>query len=401
MLRRLLRDLQTTWMDALLSLAVVVAGLTEFIGRANPVSFGVGAAVCGVLLLFRRRFPLTALLLLVALGLAIRVAAGGFYYAAWQFYSTLIMVHTVGSAAELRSRRGLAGLGCVLLAYGCLQTEPFIDLPEVLITAIFMGVAYVSGILLRRQIDRTARLAEYTTRLEMEREERARWAVAEERSRIARELHDIVSHNVTLMTLQAGGVRRMLGEGREREGERTLLLGVEQAGRETVGELHLMLGMLRGSSDGDPPAAQPGLDRLDELTAQVREAGPEVQVRVIGARRPLSPGLDLSAYRVLQESLTNVLKHTRATGVDVTIAYGSADLSIVVINDGAAPGHRAGATGEGTRDRSRDGGTGGHGLIGMRERIELHGGELSAGPIPGGGYRVFARFPVGDPLEAA
>lgn len=120
-----------------------------------------------------------------------------------------------------------------------------------------MGVAYISGILLRRQMDRTARLAQYSTRLEMEREERARWAVAEERARIARELHDIVSHNVSLMTLHVGGVRRMLGDGPERERERALLLGVEQAGRETVGELRLMLGMLRSLGDGGFPLLSP------------------------------------------------------------------------------------------------------------------------------------------------
>ncbi|MEV0971355.1 sensor histidine kinase [Microtetraspora glauca] len=394
MLTRPLRDRRPTWPDVLLSLAVAVAGLVESFGRQgagleqikDPMPLAAGAIVSGALLLFRRRFPMATLLTLTAVGFAVQMITDAGYYAAWHFYSTLIMVHTVASAAELRSRRGIAGLGCVLIAYGHLQTLQYNDVPEVLIGAIFVGVAYTSGILLRRQIDRTARLAEHTTRLEMEREERARWAVAEERARIARELHDIVSHNVSLMTLHVGGMRRMLGDGRDHE--RELLLGVERAGRETVEELRLMLGMLRGTEDGDAPTPQPGLDRLDDLVSQVREAGPEVHLRIIGTRRALPPGLDLSAYRLIQEALTNVLKHAQAAGVDVTIAYGPDELSVVVINDGAGSG------------RTPHGGGGGHGLIGMRERTAMYGGELSAGPITGGGYRVFARFPLGDPAGA-
>ncbi|MFC3983013.1 sensor histidine kinase [Streptosporangium jomthongense] len=397
MLTRLLNGRRPTWPDLLLSLAVTVAGLVESYGRQgagygqieNPMTMAAGAIVSGVLLLFRRAFPMTALLMLTVLGFAMQRTTNPEYYAAWHFYSTLILLHSVASAAELRSRRGIAGLFCLLIAYGHLQTLRLVDIPEVLISAIFVGVAYTSGILLRRQMDRTARLAQHTTRLEMEREERARWAVAEERARIARELHDIVSHNVSLMTLHVGGVRRMLGDDRERERERTLLLGVEQAGREAVAELTLMLGMLRSLGDGDVPAPQPGLDRLDELIAQVREAGPRIEPRIIGTPTPLSSGLDLSAYRLIQEALTNVLKHARASNVDITIAYGPAELSILVINDGADP-----AVG----DTARRPPEGGHGLIGMRERIEMHGGELSVGPIPGGHYRVFARFPLGDPV---
>ncbi|MER6515038.1 histidine kinase [Nonomuraea sp. NPDC001636] len=394
MLTKLFRGRPPTWADLLLSLAVTVAGLVESLGRQgigyerieNPAPMAAGAILAGVLLLFRRAFPMTALLTLTALGFTLQRLTIGEYYAAWHFYSTLILLHTVASAAESRSRRGIAGLGCLLVAYAQLQIMPHVDVPEVLITGIFVGVAYTSGILLRRQMDRTARLAQLSTRLEMEREERTRWAVAEERARIARELHDIVSHNVSLMTLNVGTVRRMLGDSPERERERALLLGVEQAGRETIGELRLMLGMLRFSGDGDSLTPQPGLDRLDELVAQVREAGPQIELRIIGTPTPLSPGLDLSAYRLIQEALTNVLKHASASGVDITISYGPAELSILVINDGA------GSDGDG------DGG--GHGLIGMRERTEMHGGELTAGPIVGGGYRVFARFPLSDPVTA-
>ncbi|MDA0646422.1 sensor histidine kinase [Nonomuraea ferruginea] len=375
-------------MDTLLALAVVVAGQVESFGRqgfepgqiSRPVPLAVGAAAAGALLLFRQRFPMSMLLALVGVGIGVREVTEAGYYAAWHFYSTLILVHTVASAAELRTRRGLAGLGCVLLAYGYLQTFQHNDVAEVLISAIFVGVAYASGILLRRQIDQTLRLARQATRLEVEREERARQAVAGERVRIARELHDIVSHNVSLMTLHTGGVRMMLRDDPDRERERTLLTGVERAGREAIEELRLMLGMLRspGGTAAEPHAT--GLDRLDALVAQIHEAGPAVEVRVEGEARPVPPGLDLSAYRVIQEALTNALKHARATRIVVTVAYSAGAVTVEVTDDGTGDGQ---------------GGGSGQGLIGMRERVAMHGGDLSAGPVRGGGYRVRARFPSG------
>ncbi|GAA3077013.1 sensor histidine kinase [Streptosporangium carneum] len=374
-------------MDMLLALAVVVAGQVESFGRQgldpgqvrHPVPLAAGAVVAGALLALRRRSPVGTLLVLMAVGAAVRVVTGGLYYPAWHFYSTLILVHTVAGAAELRSRRGAAGLASVLTAYLFLQAFQYNDLAEVLISAVFIGVAYVSGILLRRQIDQTLRLARRTARLEAEREEQARRAVDEERARIARELHDIVSHNVSLMTLQAGGVRTMLGE--EARRERDLLLNVERAGREAVEELRLMLGMLRdpGGTGVQPPSA--GLDGLDALVAQVKDTGVAVGVGVKGRPRPLPPGLDLSAYRVVQEALTNALKHARAGRIDVTVTHSPGALVLEVVDDGTGDGGGQGS---------------GHGLIGMRERVAMYGGELTAGPTPGGrGYRVHARFPLG------
>nr|WP_260407810.1 histidine kinase [Planomonospora venezuelensis] len=288
-----------------------------------------------------------------------------------------------------------------------------------MIGAIFVGVAYGSGILLRRQTDRTLRLAERAARLEVEREERARRAVEEERARIARELHDVVSHNVSVMTLHAGGARMLLGDGHERE--RDLLLGVERAGREAVEELQLMLGVLRdhgdygdygdrdghgGYGDRGPGGPQPDLDRLEDLLAQVREAGLDVRLRTAGEPRPLPPGLGLSAYRVVQEALTNVLKHARAARTDVVVGYGPAELVVEVVDDGAGrtppSADAADAGGGGGHDPATAGpgrSRGGHGLIGMRERAAMHGGELSAGPVPGGGYRVAARFPLAGTAE--
>ncbi|MFC7645056.1 sensor histidine kinase [Streptosporangium lutulentum] len=210
--------------------------------------------------------------------------------------------------------------------------------------------------------------------------------MTEERNRIARELHDVISHNVSLMTLHTGGVRMLLGDDRARE--RDLLLGVERAGREAVEELRLMLGMLRGADGNDPEALQPSLDRLNDLVAQVGKAGLEVRLRIVGEPYPLSPGLDQSAYRVIQEALTNVIKHAHAAKAEVVIGYDRAELSVEVTDDGI--GHPPGG-GHGT----------GHGLIGMRERTAMYGGALVTGPVPGGGYRVSARFsPTGLPAAS-
>ncbi|GAA3412644.1 sensor histidine kinase [Streptosporangium vulgare] len=406
MLRRLFGDWRPTVLDVLLSLAVGTAGLVESFGRqgsqpgqiGDPVPMAAGAVVAGTMLLLRRRFPVTLLLALIAVGLAVRAVSGGGYYAAWHFYSTLILVHTVASSTEPRSRRGFAGLACVLAAYAFVQTFQHNDVAELMIGAVFVGVAYGSGILLRRQMDQTLRLAERATRLEVEREARARRAVAEERARIARELHDIVSHNVSVMTLHTGGVRMRLGD--EHARERDMLLGVEQAGREAVEELRLMLGVLRGTGAPGSGALQPGLDQLDELVTHVREAGLDVRLRIAGEPRPLPPGLGLSAYRVIQEALTNVLKHAHATGADVVITYGRTGLDVEITDDGTGGGPDGpGSDGHGFDGHGSDGhGSDGHGLIGMRERAAMHGGELSAGSVPGGGYGVVARFPLEAPV---
>ncbi|MFC5001562.1 sensor histidine kinase [Dactylosporangium cerinum] len=365
---------RASWLDALLAVAVAGAGIVEAYGRAGPGPGHVhrpdlvaaGALVAGVLLLLRRRFPVGTLAALTALSAVFRVAVTDDDYplAAWQFYSNLILIHTVGSQST-GPRRRAAGVLAVLAAYALLQTLPGQDVAESLIGAIFMGVAYGSGILLRRQTQRTVRMAQ-----------RAAVAATDERTRIARELHDVISHNVSLMTLQTGGVRLLLGTDRNRERERDLLRGVERAGRDTVEELRMLLGVLR---DGRPPA---GLDRLDELAGPLRAAGLDVRLTVAGPPRPLPPSLGLAVYRVVQEALTNTLKHAGAAGVDVTIGFTPGELAVEVRDDGTGGAADSGGAGVG------------HGLVGMGERVALHGGTLRTGARPGGGYSVAATFPL-------
>jgi signal transduction histidine kinase len=359
-------------LDTLLALAVALAGVVEAFGRAGPgpgqvhrpALVALGAVLAGAMLMLRGRFPATMLLALTAMSVVLRVAVMDDDYplAAWQFYSDLILVHTTGSRPATGWRR-IGGLLAVLAAYALLQTLPGQDIAESLIGAIFIGVAYGSGILLRRQTERAVLMAE-----------RAAVAAGAERSRIARELHDVISHNVSLMTLHAGAVRLLLGADALRQRERDLLRAVEHSGRDTVDELRLMLGLLRDGADAA------GLGQLDRLAGPLRAAGLDVRIGTSGTPRPLPPALDLSAYRLVQESLTNTLKHAGAAAVAVVVQYTREALTIEVSDDG-----KGGATG---------GGGTGHGLAGMRERVALHGGTFAAGHRPGGGYTVTATFPL-------
>jgi signal transduction histidine kinase len=202
--------------------------------------------------------------------------------------------------------------------------------------------------------------------------------VEEERARIARELHDAVGHSVSVMTVQASAVRRLLTPEQQRELE--ALTAVEQTGRDALAEMRRMVGVLRDPSDGPALAPQPGLDQLDRLIEQTREAGLPVELRVEGERAALPPGLDLTAYRLVQEGLTNALKHARASKAQVLLRYEPNAVEILVSDDG-----RGGATSHGRA---------GHGLIGMRERVSLYAGQLSAGPRDGGGFELRAQLPL-------
>jgi signal transduction histidine kinase len=196
-------------------------------------------------------------------------------------------------------------------------------------------------------------------------------------SEIARELHDVVGHSVSVMTVQASAVRRLLRP--EQEREREALLMVERTGREALAEMRRMVGVLRRPEEGPALAPQPSLEHVERLVEQARKAGLSVELRVEGDRQPLPAGVDLTAYRLVQEGLTNALKHARAERAQVVVRYGDGDLEVTVSDDGRGAG-------------SGDGG--GHGLVGMRERVTVYGGELEAGPQAEGGYRLRAKLPV-------
>jgi signal transduction histidine kinase len=247
---------------------------------------------------------------------------------------------------------------------------------DVLLLAFTWGGAWALGRALRSRTLHAARLEDRTVLLEREREEKARAAVVEERARIARELHDVVAHSVSLMLVQTGVARRRIRHDRPEESE--LLREVEEIGRGALAEMRRLLGILRTSDDALSIAPQPGLARLPALLEQAREAGVPVELLVEGEESPLPPGLDLAAFRVVQEALTNVRKHAGPAAAEVVIRYRARALELEISDDG----HRVIVPADGS----------GQGLVGMRERVALYGGTLETGPRDQGGFRVRVRL---------
>lgn len=265
------------------------------------------------------------------------------------------------------------------MADGLLDSVPWGD--------IGFGVLVMAG---AWYIGRRLRLrAERAVQLRYEQAAEARRIVTEERGHIARELHDVVAHRVSMMTVQAGAARMVAAH--DPEEAREAMAAVEEAGRQALDELRHLLGVLRPEADRDRLGPQPRLDDLPRLVEQVREAGLDVSVVPVGggAGAALPARVELSAYRIVQEALTNVLKHSGPrTRAEVRLRRDGGDLTIEVVDDGrgaAVPSVSAGA----------HGGVAGHGIVGMRERALLLGGSLDAGPRPGGGFRLTARLPTG------
>jgi signal transduction histidine kinase len=344
------------------------------------------------LVVVRRAAPLATLLLDVAVVQVLWLPTEVDDYRVWQAFCLFIGLHTVGREIILRGPdrdplwRRLLAAAMLAATIAVLVGQRTTMTSDVFASAGYTVAAWLSGLLLQVQARRDA---ERSAALAAAQSLRADQALADERARIARELHDMVAHSVTVMVLQAAAVRRRLGTAQE--AERDLLAGVEQAGRDAVTELRRTLGLLRGAeAAGTVP--QRGLADLDELLDQIREAGVAVDLSTEGAPRPLPASLDLSAYRIVQEALTNVLKHSAARRATVTIAYGTDDLRLTVADTGGGRPHPGVS-----RTPADATAAGGHGLVGMRERAAMFGGRLAAGPEPGGGYRVSAVLPLARP----
>jgi signal transduction histidine kinase len=337
-------------------------------------------AVIGML--FRRRAPLV-----VVVTLAIVVRAWGFIFfplGAGQipFAPVLIMpVLAYNTGTHTRGWRALVGDAVLVLfvASGFLTLLRGEQLGNQLPFAVIMVVAWLIGKGTQRYRDLTTSLRAQAIQLEQEREERARLAVALERARIARELHDVIAHSVSVMVVQAAAERKVLGQ--ERQETRDVLDMIERTGRQALVELRRMLGVLRKTDDPLLLAPQPRLADLDSLLDQVREAGLPVVLRVEGSRVPLPAGVELSAYRIVQEALTNTLKHAGRAHAEVTLRYLADSLELDVLNDSGD-------------SSARPASNGGHGLAGMRERVAMLGGSLHAGPRQSGGFLVAASLPL-------
>jgi signal transduction histidine kinase len=327
--------------------------------------------------LARRRWPFAAPV--VAL-----IAVGGMTFVA-EAYVASVATSQVGLAlvagvlgAYNEPRLAAAGLA---LAWGVVALvvaqDPAESFGGALAAGFIATACWLVGLGWYRRTAYAAVLQERAERAERERETAARAAVAEERARIARELHDVVAHSVSVMTLQTGAVRRLLRADQARE--REALDAVERTGREALVELRRLLGVLRGPDEQAELAPQPGLSELQALVTRTEAAGLPVELRIEGEAAQLPAGIDLSAYRIVQEALTNSLKHAGAARAEVAVRYRPDAIHIEVSDDGRGP-----ARGNGN----------GQGLVGMRERASLYGGELSAGAREGGGFVVRARLPL-------
>jgi signal transduction histidine kinase len=325
-------------------------------------------------LLYRRRAPLLTL----AVTLAIALGVG---YGPIVVLPVLLALFTV---AEYRDRSTVIAAAVVaaiaVIASPAVHGHVLDQLPQYLGRIVPIGLAVAAGLYIRARADYVGGLHERAERLERERELLAREAVADERVRIARELHDVVAHNVSLMVVQS----QALGATGADEQQQAALRRVADLGREALSEMHRMLGVLRvegGPADEREP--QPGVRDLELLVARTREAGLQTSLTVSGEPRELPPGVELSVYRIVQEALTNVVRHAHADRAAVTLTYGPASLVVRVVDDGA--GQALGSNGSAP----------GHGLLGMRERVALFGGQLRTGAGPDGrGYQVDATLPL-------
>jgi signal transduction histidine kinase len=243
--------------------------------------------------------------------------------------------------------------------------------------AIFVG-AWLAGFILRSRHLHAEALEERALALEQDQDARARAAVAEERARIARDLHDAVAHSMSVIAVQAGAERLALP--REAASTREVLQSIEETSRQALVEMRRLVEMLRKDDEELALAPQPSLEHLQLLVDQVREAGLPVELRIEGEPRLLPPGVDLSAYRIVQEALTNALKHAGPARARVTVRYAPAQLELEVSDDGIGSTSRADS--------------GGHGLVGMRERVAVFGGALQATPRVEGGFCLRATLPL-------
>jgi len=342
-------------------------------GRVVVLSLALTAIA--VALLLRHRAPLIVLGVVLAGTLALN-------YGPIVLLPVLLAMFTVAEYADRATLVGAAAVAGTVVVLTPLA-HGFTEAPtQFLSRLVAIGLAVAVGLWLRARSDYVAGLHERAERLERERELLAQQAVADERVRIARELHDVVAHNVSLMVVQA---QALAATGGGSEDQQAALSRVANLGREALSEMHRMLGVLRIHNGASPELEpQPGVRDLEKLIAHTREAGVTANLIIEGEPRDLPAGVDLSAYRIVQEALTNVVKHAGADHAVVTLSFAPRALEVTIADDGNGPPD-LGAQANGQ----------GHGLVGMRERVALFGGQLQAAPgADGHGYRVHAVLPI-------
>jgi signal transduction histidine kinase len=329
-------------------------------------------------LLWRRRAPLAVLAFVYTISALLYLAVGA-PEALGTFLPQLVAVYSAGRYSDAP---GLVLVVPVVLLGTALHElkDPHFTLSgPAVVYWVLLAAAWPVGHAFRRRERAVRVLSERTDQLQRERAAEARAAAAAERARIARELHDVVGHGVSVIVLQVVAALGLIDKG-DLAVARQRLLATERSARETLAEMRRLLGLLNEDDQGSL-APQPGLNELDQLVADTRAAGVEVALDVRGRRLELPAGLQLAVYRVAQEALTNVIKHAQPAGAQVLLSYEPHDIIINITDDGHPPASSL---------------NGGRGIAGMRERVALYGGELTVGQRPGGGFEVNARFPIED-----
>jgi signal transduction histidine kinase len=385
-----LGDLGRTYgLDALIVLMALLAALELAVRQdaedapQTTLWFCIPATVLAVLtLLLRRRFPFGAPATFWLAGAALSFADGRLIpFAAGVYLAGMVAAFLLGNVRDAALAR--AGLIVVVGSAAIIVYNlPDRAAGELVFIPLLFAIAWLAGFALHARAEQADAAEARASQAERERELAARIAVAEERARIARELHDVVAHAVSVMVLRTGAVRHGLPA--DRADDREALRDVERVGRTALAEMRRLLGAMRNGTDEVELTPQPGLGNLAPLLDEVRGAGLAVTLHVEGDAVTLPPAIDLSAYRIVQEGLTNALKHAHASSADVVLRYAPEELRIEVRDDG-----RGAAPPDGL----------GHGLVGVRERVTLFGGEMSAGPAGGEGFVLRTRLPLraGDP----
>jgi signal transduction histidine kinase len=368
------------WPDLLVVLAAVVVAIEVAGADDAALSSWVAApamALAVLVLLARHRAPFAAPAALWVAAAALSFADGGLVVnSAGLYVAGLGAAFLLGSLRDGQQAR--AGLAVVVACAGVvIVNDPDRGAADLVLLPAVFAVAWLAGYVQRSRVIQAEAAEQRAAYAEREREAAARLAVAEERARIARELHDVIAHSMSVMVLQVGAVRHRLPP--QLAEDAAALRGVEQTGRSALGEMRRLLGAMRRDDEQPELAPQPGLGALDVLLDQVRAAGLPVSVEVRGEPVALPEGLDLSAYRIVQEGLTNALKHARASQAEVVVGYEADGLRIEVRDDG-----EGGAPGDGA----------GHGLAGIGERVKIYGGDMTATRTDGGGFLLSTRLPL-------
>jgi signal transduction histidine kinase len=357
----------------------------------SPGLVAVGAVVAAIAIALRRRAPVAATIVVAVYSAGAFVAGFGGSHDDPSFpgasmvldpdvtllpaVTVLFVSYDLASHSELP--RAVAGAGILFALFTVLTIAEQVEFQELLVVLCGISCAWLIGRRIRRRRRGAEALAERAAALEAEQDEREEAAIAAERERIARELHDIVANALGVIVVQASAERRVLPS--DAESADQALRTIEITGRQALGELRRVVEILRADDPAAEPVSLPSMENIRELVERMRNAGLRTELQVAGEPAALPPGIDLSAYRIVQEALTNALKHAGKATATVSIQYGDRALELEIVDDGRG---------------AQNGAARGHGLVGMRERAELFGGEFEAGTRPEGGFSVRARFPL-------